>query len=80
PNSVYLQLAGEYGLIGLLGFAIFYIGYFLKRGSLDGYNIAILLLLLGMLCTDYWFEQLSVIPFFELILLLHIKEKTAVHV
>jgi len=31
-------------------------------------------LMLAIFSTDYWFEQLSVVVFFELLLLLNIKE------
>lgn len=74
PFSVYDQLLAEYGLLGLLAFAIFYFGYFAKHSSKLTYGLPLLLLLLIICLTDYWFEQLSVIVFFELLMLLNIKE------
>ncbi len=79
PNSAYLQIAGEYGVVGMLAFIIGYLGYFMKRISLKGYGVPVLLLLTGVLLTDYWFEQLSVLVLFELILLLNRKENLSAH-
>jgi hypothetical protein len=74
PFSVYDQLLAEYGLLGLAAFAIFYLGYFFRQIRYLSYGIPILILMLAVFFTDYWFEQLSVIVFFELLLLLDIKE------
>jgi hypothetical protein len=74
PNSVYDQLLGEYGLIGLLAFAIFYIGYFIRQYKTLTYGLPLLILMAGVFMLDYWFEQLSVIVFFELLMLVNIKE------
>lgn len=77
PGSVYDQLLTEYGLIGVAGFMIWYLGYFLKHYRKLTYGIPILVVLLAALCIDYWFEQLSVLLFFELLLLLNIKEHSS---
>ena len=74
PFSVYNQLLAEYGLIGLAVFAVFYLGYFFKYYKVLTYGILLLALMLAVFLTDYWFEQLSVVIFFELLLLLNIKE------
>ncbi len=74
PNSVYDQLLGEYGLAGLFSFAFFYIVFFVKRIKRGGYAIPLLLFMLGAFFVEYWFEQLSIVIFFELLLLLNIKE------
>lgn len=74
PNSVYDQLLAEYGLLGLLAFAIYYIGYFLRNARSLTYGIPICILMAGVLFLDYWFEQLSVIVLFELLMLVNIKE------
>jgi hypothetical protein len=74
PFSVYDELLAEYGLLGIAAFVIFYLGYFIKRLKNLTYGMPILVLMLAVFFTDYWFEQLSVIVFFELILLLNIKE------
>ena len=75
PASVYDQLLSEYGLLGLSAFFIFYTGFFIKKVKLLSYGIPLLLLLSGILFFDYWFEQLSIIVFFELLMFLNLKEK-----
>ncbi|MEO5998831.1 MAG: hypothetical protein ABIN89_18820 [Chitinophagaceae bacterium] len=74
PNSVYDQLLSEYGIAGLLVFFIFYIGYYARKRKLLTYGIPVLLVMLGAFLVEYWFEQLSVLVVFELLLLLNIKE------
>lgn len=76
PASVYDQLLSEYGLLGLLVFFLFYIGFFLKNAQQLSYSIPLILLLSGIFFFDYWFEQLSIVIFFELLLFLNIKEAT----
>jgi hypothetical protein len=75
PNSVYDQVIGEYGIAGVLCFAFFYIGYYVKRLSKLSYGIPLLLLMMGLFIMDYWFEQLSIIFIFELLMFLDLKEK-----
>lgn len=77
PFSVYDQLIAEYGILGLLAFAVYYLWFFAKKAGKLTYGLPILLLLLPVLAIDYWFEQLSIIILFELLLLLDIKESTA---
>lgn len=74
PFSVYDQIIAEYGFIGLLVFAVYYLWFFAKNARTLTYGLPILLLLLPVLAIDYWFEQLSIIILFELLLLLDIKE------
>lgn len=74
PNSVYDQLLSEYGLIGLAAFAIFYVWFFARHAKTFTYGLPLLLLLLMIFFTDYWFEQLSVVVFFELLFFLNIRE------
>lgn len=74
PNSVYAQLISEYGLLGLFAYFIYYIGFFAKNVKKLTYGIPVLLLLSGIFFADYWFEQLSIVVFFELLLFLNIKE------
>ncbi len=74
PNSVYDQLLAEYGLLGLGVFLVFYLGFFMKQYKYLTYGLPLLLLLMAAFAIDYWFEQLSVVVFFELLLLLNIKE------
>lgn len=74
PFSVYDQLLSEYGLLGLLMLLIFYVGFFAKDYRLLTYGIPLLLFVLFVFLIDYWFEQLSVVVFFELLMFLNIKE------
>ena len=76
PNSAYDGLISEYGLAGLFSFAAFYIGFFVKQVKKHAYAIPLLLFMLGIFFIEYWFEQLSVVIFFELLVLLNIKETT----
>jgi hypothetical protein len=73
PDSVYDQLLAEYGLAGILSFAFLYIGFFIKRLRHLTYAVPLLIIFLGALATAYWFEQLSIVVLFELLLLLDIK-------
>jgi hypothetical protein len=75
PNSVYDQVISEYGLIGLVALLFLYFGFFLKHYKLLSYGIPLLIIVSGLFFLDYWFEQLSVIFIFELMLFLNIKEK-----
>jgi hypothetical protein len=74
PDSGYDQLLAEYGILGLAAFLVYYIGFFTKYYKQLTYGIPILMLLLAVFSIGYWFEQLSVLLFFELLLLLNIKE------
>jgi hypothetical protein len=74
PNSVYDQLLSEYGFIGLAGFFILYISFFAKHYRKLTYGLPLLFLLSGFFLIDYWFEQLSIVVLFELLLFLNLKE------
>lgn len=76
PNSVYNQLLAEYGLLGLLAFVVCYVGFFARHIKKLTYGIPLLLMIMAIFFIDYWFEQLSILVFFELMLLLNIKETT----
>jgi hypothetical protein len=77
PFSVYDQLIAEYGLLGIVAFSIFYLWFFAKHFKKLTYGLPILIMMMAFFFIDYWFEQLSVIVFFELLLLLNIKETNA---
>jgi hypothetical protein len=77
PNSVYDQLMGEYGLTGILAFFLGYAAFFIKRSPRGSYGIPLLLLLSGLFFVDYWFEQLSVVVFFELLMFLNMKKEVS---
>lgn len=69
PDSVYSQLLGEYGFVGVLLFLVLYIGFFARRIRQTRHSIPLLLLLLAGLSIEYWFEQLSIVILFELLML-----------
>jgi O-antigen/teichoic acid export membrane protein len=70
PDSVYGQLLCEYGLTGLLLFGLLYAAFFLKGSRSLSYGLPLLLLMGMAFFTEYWFEQLSVVILFELLMLL----------
>lgn len=74
PASVYDQLITEYGLAGLCAFIFLYLIFFLKRVSVKGFGLPLLLLLLLAFTIDYWFEQLSIVILFELLVFTDMKE------
>jgi hypothetical protein len=74
PFSVYDQLFAEYGLAGLLVLMLLYFWFFARQYKKLGYGISLLLFVGALFFIDYWFEQLSVIVLFELMMFLNIKE------
>jgi hypothetical protein len=74
PNSVYIQLLSEYGITGLLAFLFFYVLYFARQIRRLSYGIPLMLILMGAFCIDYWYEQLSIVVMFELLVLLDLKD------
>ncbi len=75
PDSVYNQLAGEYGLAGIMAFFFFYIGFFVKKMNGISDAFPYLFILLAACAVGYWFEHLSLVPLFELLIFKTIKEK-----
>lgn len=75
PASVYDQLITEYGLAGLVVYLFFYVGFFLKNFRLISFGIPLIIILSGIFFFDYWFEQLSIVLFFELLMFLNLKER-----
>lgn len=74
PFSVYDQLLSEYGLLGLSALFSYYVWFFARHYKKLTYGIPLLILLLSIFFIDYWFEQLSVVILFELMLFLNIRE------
>lgn len=74
PFSVYDQLLSEYGLLGLLALFSYYLWFFARHYKKLTYGIPLLILLSSIFFIDYWFEQLSVVVLFELLLFVDIKE------
>jgi hypothetical protein len=74
PFSVYNQISGEYGLIGILLFCFGYLWYFVSRFRRLSYGRYMLCALMAFFLMEYWFELFSLVIVFELFLLLNIKE------
>jgi len=75
PFSVYDQLLAEYGLLGLIALFVCYLWFFAKDYKYLTYGAPLLLLVSALFFIDYWFEQLSVMVMFELLLFLNINEE-----
>lgn len=79
PDSVYGQVLGEYGTMGLLFLGVFYLGFFARRLRQarklpgGGYGLPLMVILAGSFLIGYWFEQLSVVILFELLLFTEVK-------
>ncbi len=78
PFCWYNQLLGEYGLLGLLVFCVFYCFYWLKRFKQLRYGRYLLVAMFGFFFFDYWYERVSVMVIFELLMLLDLKLNKAV--
>lgn len=74
PDSVADQLVSEYGIAGILSFILFYFLFFFKIAVQKRAGLPLLLFIGGCLLVGYWFEQLSVMILFELLMLAHKKE------
>ncbi len=74
PASVYDQLFTEYGIAGLAAFLIYYLGFFFRQIKKLSYGIPLLAITLAAFAVDYWFEQLSIVLLFELMMFINIKE------
>lgn len=75
PDAVYNQLLGEYGVAGIMVFFVFYIGYFTRFWRHLTFGLPLILFILLVFFTGYWFEQLSIVVLFELLLFIDIKEQ-----
>ncbi len=76
PDSVFDQLLAEYGIAGTVAFFIFYLGFFFKETSKRTYSLPLGVLLFGAFAIGYWFEQLSVVILFELLMFMDFKGST----
>lgn len=76
PGSVYGQVAGEYGLAGILLFTAFYFIYFFKKSWKQPQKFVLLAALLLLFLFDYWLELLTLTVFFELFMLSDVAGKT----
>ena len=76
PASVYDQMLTEYGFLGFFAFPVYYIGFFLRHLKKLSYGVPLLIILLSFFLVDYWFEQLSVVLLFELLMFMNIKQNS----
>lgn len=67
PNSVYNQLLGEYGLVGLAMLLVFYLWFFVRKFKKLSFSLFLMPLLLIYFNYGYLFESLDVVVFFELL-------------
>ena len=75
PNSTLNQLLGEYGVVGLLLFLVFYVAYFLQRFKQLSFGRVLLPVCLIFMLTDYWFESMSILILFELLMFVDLETK-----
>lgn len=75
PDSEFDHLLGEYGVAGLIFVLVFYFGWFTAYNRKTSYSAPLLIIMTGAFFTGYWFEQLSVVVFFELLMLLDMQFK-----
>jgi hypothetical protein len=73
PFSVYNQMLGEYGVIGLCVLFIYYLGFFFRNYSKLSYAAVLGVLMIGFFTLDYWFEFFSLTVILELMALYDIK-------
>ncbi|HWB91749.1 MAG TPA: hypothetical protein VG605_07855, partial [Puia sp.] len=74
PFSVYNQVLGEYGLIGLFLFLLTYLGFFVRRYKSLTYGRYMLMALMLFFFMEYWFELYSLVVIFELFMFLDLRE------
>lgn len=72
PGSVYNQVAGEYGLMGILLFVFLYLGFIWQQRKALKHGMFIALLVLGFMGFEYWFEMISLTVIFELLIYIEI--------
>ena len=75
PDSVADQLVSEYGIAGIVAFILFYFTFFFKLSLKERAGFPLLIFSCGCLLVGYWFEQLSIMILFELLMLMHRKEQ-----
>jgi hypothetical protein len=77
PFSWYNEVAGEYGLAGIACFIFLYMGFFVKKIRYFTYGRYLLIMMLAFFMFDYWYQRISVMIIFEMLMLIDIKIKTA---
>lgn len=74
PDAVYYQLAGEYGVAGVLLLLLLYFGFFIRHIRKLSFGLPLFFLLAGAFFAEYWFEQFSIVVLFELLFFLDMKD------
>lgn len=72
PSSIFNQLGGEYGLVGLALFCVLYLWYFIKHRNRRSYGLYLLAISLLFFNMDYWFEMATLTVILELLMLMDI--------
>lgn len=75
PFSIYNQLGGEYGIVGLLLFGLGYVLFFIRKISYRSYALPVIVAMLLVSNLNYFFEGLNLYLFIEVLLFLDVKEK-----
>ena len=73
PFSWYNELFAEYGVIGAFLFFTFYCGFFLKKIKYLTFGKLLFAIMFAFFFFDYWYQRLSVMVLFELLILLDVK-------
>jgi len=73
PFSFYNRIIGEFGVIGLIAYLLTYFNFLFKHAFQDSLIKLMFIFFSLILLTDYWFEYLSVVIIFELLLLARIR-------
>lgn len=76
PFSFYNKIVGEYGLLGILFFCVFYIGFLWKNREKLTYAKYLFISLLSYFLLDYWFEYFSIVILYEVFTITNIKESS----
>jgi len=75
PNNFFSQLLGEYGIIGVLLFLLFYLWFFYKRVNSRLFFFLLLSCVGCYLMLEYLYEFFNVMTIFELLLFIDCKQK-----
>ncbi|XZF16654.1 hypothetical protein ACTHGU_11000 [Chitinophagaceae bacterium MMS25-I14] len=76
PTSFYSQLAGEYGLVGIILFIVLYLLFFMRM-AWAGYGKYLIALVCFLAAFEYIFDTFCIVIMFELLMALNMKRETA---
>jgi hypothetical protein len=75
PSSFANQIIGEYGIIGMFLFLIYYVGFILRRSKFSIVFFPMACLMGYYLLFDYLFEYISIVTLFELFYIVFMIDK-----